>query len=482
MVLAFVLVFILAVVGVLLFKTYSLKPTPALTTKIRLVQGERAEKYGEQLATLVRKETISSRFDDDRTKFLEFHELLEEMFPNIHSNCEKHVFNGSLLFKWSGEGTAEPIMLMSHHDVVEANGNWEHAPFSGDIDEKGRVWGRGTVDTKASLFCIMTAVEEMMADGYVPEGDIYIASSCTEEWSGEGAPLTAKYLKEQGVHLAFLLDEGGMIVEEPVGGVKGLYGMVGVVEKGYGDVKFIARSNGGHASAPGKNTPLVRLGKFMAEVDKKNPFAVEFSETVDEMFTRMAPNMDFGMKFIFANYSTFKPLLKVLLPSISSAAGAMIKTTLAFTTAKGAEGLNVLPQEAYVTGNMRFIQHQDNVESIKLISEIAKKYDIETEVIWQEAPCKPVDYKGSAFKLLEKVAADIYPGVGICPYTMTGGTDAKFYGEVCDNALRFAPLYIDAQQYASIHGLNENIYQGALPGGVDFYKMLIRKSVEVTRR
>lgn len=220
----------------------------------------------------------------------------------------------------------------------------------------------------------------------------------------------------------------------------------------------------------------------MAEVDKKNPFAVEFSETVDEMFTRMAPNMDFGMKFIFANYSTFKPLLKVLLPSISSAAGAMIKTTLAFTTAKGAEGLNVLPQEAYVTGNMRFIQHQDNVESIKLISEIAKKYDIETEVIWQEAPCKPVDYKGSAFKLLEKVAADIYPGVGICPYTMTGGTDAKFYGEVCDNALRFAPLYIDAQQYASIHGLNENIYQGALPGGVDFYKMLIRKSVEVTRR
>lgn len=32
-----------------------------------------------------------------------------------------------------------------------------------------------------------------------------------------------------------------MIIEEPVGGVKGTYGMVGVLEKGYGDVKFIAK-------------------------------------------------------------------------------------------------------------------------------------------------------------------------------------------------------------------------------------------------
>jgi len=59
---------------------------------------------------------------------------------------------------------------------------------------------------------------------------------------------------------------------------------------------------------------------------------------------------------------------------------------------------------------------------------------------------------------------------------MTGGTDAKYYKEVSDHCLRFAPLYIDSQQYASIHGLNENIYQGTLPMGVDFYKKVIQKS------
>ncbi len=460
-------------IAIVLGRTIFLKPTSAKTAKVALAEGERAEKYGQQLAKLIQKETISSRFDADRTKFLEFHEILEEMFPTLHKTCEKHVFNGSLLYKWSGKGNSEPVLFMSHHDVVEANGTWEHGAFSGDIDKKGRVWGRGTVDTKASLFCIMTAVEELISSGYEPECDVYIASSCTEEWSGEGAPKTVEYLKEQGIKFAYIMDEGGMVVEEPVGGVKGVYGMVGVLEKGYGDVKFIAKGQGGHASAPKKNTPLVRLGKFMTSVEKKSPFTNKFNPTVREMFRRMAPNMTFGMKLIFANMWLFEGLLKKLLPSISSAGGAMLHTTLAFTMAKGSDGLNVLPQEAYVTGNMRFIPHQDTDESIALISRIAEKYDIETEVIYKDYACPVVDFNNRPFHMIEEVAAKIYPGVGICPYVMTGGTDAKFYRDLSENCLRFAPIYIDEQQYASIHGLNENIYQGALPLGVDFYKGMI---------
>ena len=471
-----VLALVVLLIAVVLLRAVFLKPTSAQTAKVQLDKGARAEKYGKQLSKMVQKETISSRFDSDRTKFLEFHELLEEMFPNVHKTCEKHVFDGSLLFKWNGKGNHEPILFMSHHDVVEATGTWEHEAFSGDIDEEGRVWGRGAVDTKASLFCMLTAVEELMADGFEPEGDVYIASSCTEEWSGDGAPLTVEYLKSQGVKLAYLMDEGGMILEEPVGGVKGTYGMVGVLEKGYGDVKFIAKSIGGHASAPKKNTPLVRLGKFMADVEKKSPFVNKFSPTVKEMFKRMAPNMAFGMKIIFANMWLFEGLLKKLLPVISSAGGAMLHTTLAFTMAKGSDGLNVLPQEAYVTGNMRFIPHQDTDESVELISNIAKKYDIETEVIYKDYACPVVDYNNAPFQLVEKVASEVYPGIGICPYVMTGGTDAKFYRELSDNCLRFAPLYIDNQQYSSIHALNENIYQGALPLGVDFYKRMIQLS------
>ncbi len=470
-----IIVVIAVLLAVLVVRTLLLKPTSAYSARVNLDMSDRAKAYGNKLAKLLQKETVSSRFDEDKTKFLEFHELLEELYPNVHRVCEKQVFDGSLLFKWAGKGQGKPIMLMSHHDVVEANGDWEHGPFSGDIDENGNIWGRGAVDTKGSLSCIFQAIEELIESGFVPKGDVYIASSCTEEWSGPGASSIASYLKENGVKLELLLDEGGMIIEEPVGGVKGVYAMIGVVEKGYGDVKFTAKSNGGHASAPKKNTPLVRLGKFMVETENKNPFKVKLTPTVKEMFRRMTPNMTFGMKIVFANMWLFKPLLVKLLPSISAAAGAMIKTTLAFTTASGSDGLNVLPQEAYVTGNMRFIHHQPTDESIGVISKIAKKYDIETEVIYKDCPCPIVDFSSDAFKLVEQVINEVYPGIGVTPYTMTGGTDCKFYSEVCDNAIRFAPLYINGQQYGSIHGLNENINKGTLPMAVDFYKRIVEK-------
>ena len=153
----------------------------------------------------------------------------------------------------------------------------------------------------------------------------------------------------------------------------------------------------------------------------------------------------------------------------------MTQTTLAFTTAKGSDGLNVLPQEAYVTGNMRLIQHQPGPESFEAVRKIAAKYGIETEILYEDAPCPVVGYESKQFHLIEDVAAKIYPGVQVSPYVMTGGTDAKFYKDLCPNCIRFAPLYIDSQQYSSIHGLNENIFQGALPYGVDFYKSVIER-------
>ena len=153
----------------------------------------------------------------------------------------------------------------------------------------------------------------------------------------------------------------------------------------------------------------------------------------------------------------------------------MTQTTLAFTTAKGSDGLNVLPQEAYVTGNMRLIQHQAGPESFEAVRKIAEKYNIETEVLYEDAPCPVVGFESKQFRLIEEITAKVYPGVQVSPYVMTGGTAAKFYKDLCPNCIRFAPLYIDQQQYGSVHGLNENIFQSALPYGVDFYKGVIGK-------
>jgi carboxypeptidase PM20D1 len=115
------------------------------------------------------------------------------------------------------------------------------------------------------------------------------------------------------------------------------------------------------------------------------------------------------------------------------------------------------------------------VEATKaLLTEIAKKYDIEVEVINATDPAPVVDFTTSQFKMVEDTVRKLFPNVIPCPYAMTGGTDARFYSQVCENAIRFAPLTINEQQYKSIHGVDENIDAATLPKGVDFYKTVVK--------
>ena len=467
------LILVLALLLAAVLRTLRIRPDRG--EYVPLPQPRRAAEYAQKLSKMVQFETVSVRGRPDPDKFRRFHGLLAELFPGVFAACEKTDLDGALVLKWTGRSAGKPILLLAHMDVVEAaDEGWKYPPFSGTVAE-GKVWGRGAADTKCSLMAFLQAAEEMMLSGYEPKWDVYLASSCTEEIGGTGAPKMAAWLKEHGVHLFMLCDEGGSIIQDPIGGVSGHFAAVGIFEKGYGDVKFIARSIGGHASAPKRNTPIPKLAKFICRVEKKNPFRTEFSPAVNAMFSGIAPYAgNFGLRMVLANLWLFRPLLKKVMPMISAQAAAMLRTTIAFTMQQGSAGYNVLPQEASVCANMRFIPHQGTDESIALITELAKKYGLETEVIYRGYPSKSLDLKGEAFKLVEKTIGEVFPGVGVMPYVVTGGTDARFYGEVCDSCVRFSPVCYGPEQMAGMHGLNENIETGTLPGAVDYYKSIIR--------
>lgn len=473
----YVLYAVLAIVAVLvLLLLVAILRTALMKTKkadyVPNPDPKRTDEYVKKLSEMVQYETISKRGEVNTEKFLGFHKVLEKLFPTVHEKLEKTEIEGNLLFKWKGKSSEKPILIMSHQDVVEATGDWKYPPFSGEVAE-GKVWGRGTSDTKCTVMAFLQAAEELLKEGYTPDCDVYIASSCTEEIGGDGAPKIVDYLDKQGVKLFLVCDEGGGIIQDPMAGIKGNFAMVGVFEKGYGDVKFIARSTGGHASAPPKNTPIARLSKFVAQVDKKNPFNVEFMPEVEAMFSQLAPYAGFGLRLIFGNLWLFKPLMKKLLPMISAQAGAMLSTTIAFTMSEGSNGYNVIPQEASICANMRYIPHQGTDESLEVITNLAKKYDIETEVVYKGYPSPSVDINGEAFKMVETAINECFPGVGCSPYVVTGATDARFYSKICDSCVRFAPVIYGPEQMKGMHGLDENIECNTLQGAVDFYKKII---------
>ncbi len=433
---------------------------------------ERAMAYAEKLSAMIRCETVSVPGVNQREKFLAFHRELERLYPQVHAKLEKTELDGNLLYYWRGERSDRPLVLMSHQDVVPAEGKWEHEPFSGDIAD-GKVWGRGASDTKCSVMAFFQAAEELLEAGYMPPQDVYLSSSCTEEIDGGGCPKIVAELKRRGVKPYLVCDEGGGIITEPIGGIHGNFAMVGVFEKGKSDVKFTASSGGGHASAPAAHSPVARLAAFVNEVETHRVFRRKMPGEVAAMFETLAPYASFPLKLVFSNLWLFRPVLLQVLPLISSQAGAMIRTTVAFTMLSGSDACNVMPQEASVCANMRFIPHQGMDESLAIIRGLAEKHGLKTEVLSASDYTEPVDIRGSAFQTVQRVISETFPGCAGSPYVMTGATDSRFYQEICENVVRFAPVIYGPEQMKGMHGLNENIEYSCLPGAVDFYKNLI---------
>ena len=435
----------------------------------------REQAYAEKLSKMVQYETVSIPDDFQREKFLGFHKVLEELFPLVHEKLEKTELNGNLIFYWKGKSSQRPAVLMGHQDVVPAEGKWIHGPFSGDIEDR-KVHGRGSADTKCSVMSFLQAVEELLKEGYIPEQDVYLTSSCTEEVGGKGCPLIVEELKRRGVKPYIVCDEGGAIVEEPVGGFKGYYAMIGVLEKGQGNILVSAKSNGGHSSYPPKNSPIARLAAFVNHIEKHNPMKVSFEKETQAMFETLAPYGPFAYRLLFGNMWLFKPLLTKVMPAISPQAAALLQTTVAFTMQSGSDGRNVMPQTATLNLNLRYIPHQPMAESNAIIRKLAEKYNLETEEINCYDYCEPVNMQSDAYALVESVVNEVFPQLPVCPYVMTGGTDARFYQEICDACIRFSPVVYGPAQMKGMHGLNECLDTYSLPGAVDFYKTVIRKN------
>jgi acetylornithine deacetylase/succinyl-diaminopimelate desuccinylase-like protein len=110
-------------------------------------------------------------------------------------------------------------------------------PFGGELRD-GRVYGRGAVDTKASLAVALALIEELRAGGGAPADNLLVAATSDEEDSALGAPAFAAWARRRGL----TLDE--LIVAEPTGCAP-VYG-----HKGVARVELTVAGVAAHSSRP----------------------------------------------------------------------------------------------------------------------------------------------------------------------------------------------------------------------------------------
>lgn len=435
---------------------------------------EQMDAYGQKLGDMIRVQTVSKSEEEDLSQFYAYHKELERLFPNVHKTLDLMVLQGTLIYRWHGtDRERRPVLLMGHQDVVPAtDAGWQVPAYSGAVVD-GKVFGRGALDCKSTMFTQLQAIEELIEVGFEPSCDVYLEYSINEETGGAGAKNAMEYLRDQGITFGIVLDEGGAVIDKAVDGMDRPYAVVGITEKGYMDVKITAQGKGGHSSTPPRNTPAARLFAFANEIEKKRPFRKKMLPEVVKMLSRMAPAFPFGLRFILGNLWLFRPLVKVLMPAVSPFGEAIMATTCCFTMMEGSGAANVIPKEPYLIANLRTTSFQGCDASLAVLWKYAKKYDLKLEVLLRRDASPISNIHSAEYAYLEGCIRQHFPGVGVTPFVIMGGTDCRHFHALSENALRFCPVPMTSTQSASCHAVDENVDIASLCEGVRFYKHFI---------
>ena len=429
------------------------------------------------LQKLVQCKTVSNvdpALEDDG-EFEKLIAMLSDLYPRVFDVCSvRRLPNRGLLLRWPGKQEDAPTVLMAHYDVVPVDEEkWDKPPFAGIIED-GLLWGRGTLDTKATFNGIFSAANHLIGKGYQPENDIYFAFSGGEEVNGPGASNIVDYFIRHQIQPALVVDEGGAVVENVFPGVTKPCGLIGIAEKGMMNAQYRVLSGGGHASAPPIQTPITTLSKACLDV-KKHPFKMHITKPAAEMFDTLGRHSTFLYKIIFANMWCFSWIIDLLGRTGGGEMNALVRTTVAFTQMEGSTARNVLPTEAKLVSNMRLNPADSVASALEHLNKSVNNDNVEISVLESFEPSPISDTKCPQWDAVASAVADTWNGCIVSPYLMVQCSDSRHYGRISNHVYRFSAMDMTAEERKTIHGNNERIRLESICKAVEFYIRLMKK-------
>ncbi len=462
--------------AVVIIRTLMFKPKEKVMKNFIAEEFDR-DKAVANLQKLIRCKTVSGyvKEEEDDAEFEKLIDMLPELYPNVFKTCEfRKLPDRGLLFRWKGQKTGDPAVLMAHYDVVPVEEeNWEKPPFEAVI-ENGVLWGRGALDTKVTFNGILTGADHLISEGFVPENDIYFAFSGGEEVNGPGAIRIVDWFEEHHITPSMVVDEGGAVVEDVFPGVTKPCGLVGIAEKGMMNLKYEVASAGGHASAPAPHTPVGVLSAACRKVED-HPFKSHLTKPVAEMFDTLGRESTFVYRMIFANLWCFGGVLDMLCKRSGGELNALMRTTVAFTQMQGSKAPNVIPPSASMVSNIR-INPADSMESVK--NYIAKQIDNPDITLSVDSGMEPSRISSTDCAGWDRVVNAVegtWPGCIVAPYLMVQCSDSRHYGRISDKVYRFSAMDMTAEERHTIHGNNERIRLETVGKATEFFIRIMRQ-------
>ena len=388
---------------------------------------------------------------------------------------------GNLVARLRGTGARRPILLIGHLDVVEARREeWSVDPFQ-FLERDGYFYGRGTQDMKSSDAIMVATLIRLRKEDFHPDRDIILALTADEETgSSNGVEWLLRNHRDL-VDAEFALNPDGGGVYTRAG--KPAMMSVDATEKLYADYQLEVTNPGGHSSLPVPDNAIYHLTDGLSRLEKYQ-FPFELSEITRTYFRQMATiesgRVAADMKAVTKNSPDAAAIARLDADPLSH---ATMRTTCVATRLDAGHANNALPQTARAVVNCRILPghtaEEIRQDLIKIFDDpkITVRYISDAGEIQDTAPNQPsgapVTLKAEVMQPLEKIAAEMWPGIPVIPTMATGASDGVFTNAAGIPTYAISGLAVDFDDVRA-HGRDERLRVESFFGGLDFYGRFLK--------
>jgi len=382
----------------------------------------------------------------------------------------------NLVVRLHGSGKHQPVLLIGHLDVVEAQPkDWATDPFK-FVEKGGYFYGRGTQDIKDGDAILVTTLMRFKKEGYVPDRDLILALTAAEEGGKDNGVEWLLTNHRKLLNAEFVLNHDGgevqMDHDKPVAVI------VDATEKLYSDYQVVVTNPGGHSSLPRPDSAIYELANALVRL-QSHPFPFELNSVTRAYYEHMAqvePSQ--RAADILAMLRTPPDMDAVQRLSRDPMDNARLHTTCVATRLQAGHANNALPARAEAVVNCRILPGHTKQEVRADLGEvfddpqlriryIADDHDA-SDTVPEQHPFAPPPPNPEVFHAAQTVAAKIWPGTPLFPTMANGASDAVHTMAVGLPTYGVSGIEAERNDHRE-HGTDERVPVASFFRGVQFY-------------
>jgi acetylornithine deacetylase/succinyl-diaminopimelate desuccinylase-like protein len=345
-----------------------------------------------------------------------------------------------------GDGTKQPLILLSHTDVVPVERQyWDFEPFSGAVRD-GVIYGRGAIDMKSMGVMELMAMLIIKRHGLPHTRDIVYMALADEEAGGRWGIEWVDQHHPELLEAEYVINEGGWGNAEVYGTRRPAFN-ASVSEKGPHWLKLTAEGTPGHGSVPHGDNALERLIRALQKVqDYARPVTVipELKEYFNRLYRAQVLEGD-------GSQASMEQLAEKNL-----LARAVLTNTISTTSLHSGMKHNVIPGIAEATLDCRLLPGTDPDAFTETIVDVIGDPKVRVEALFSSStPASPIDTE--LFGIIEDTVHDHVEDALVLPSVSAGFTDSRVFRRHGVTSYGFVPLILEMEEAVTIHGHNERI-------------------------